>query len=74
MMCANTVQVAARPGEVVSNTGKKKIKAMKAAPDPERIKTPDLQERPSFSFDSRNTGIDYIASSSISAINLLSGK
>ena len=39
MMCASTVQVAALPGEVVSNTGKKAIiKERKAAPDLEPMR------------------------------------
>ena len=61
MMCASTVQVAALPGEVVSNTGKQNY--CQRTEGRSRLGayacSSDLWERPSVSFDSRDMGIGH---------------
>ena len=61
MMCASTVQVAALPGEVVSNTGKQNY--CQRTEGRSRLGTyvcsSDLWERPSVFFDSRDMGIGH---------------
>ena len=61
MMCASTVQVAALPGEVVSNTGKQNYcqRTEGRSRLGAYVCSSDLWERPSVSFDSRDMGIGH---------------